>query len=140
MFPKTKYFVTFLSLQAGLAAAAKSVANTVLVFARDSTAANNAISGLQGYGIPYETVIVPSTGISALPTLSSSSSSGNYGGIVILSEVAYDTSAGFVSALTPDQLKALYSYQENFGVRMVRLDVFPSTDLGKTFPILTMEQ
>jgi hypothetical protein len=56
---------------------------------------------------------------------------GNYGGIVMLSEVAYETPNGFVSALSRSQLDALYAYQENFGVRMVRLDVFPSTDLGE---------
>lgn len=124
--------LTLLSLQATFVSAAKTVANTILVFARDTASAGNAISGLQGYGIPYQTVTVPSNGISSLPTLSSSTSNGNYGGIVILSEVAYETSAGFMSALTPAQLTALYTYQESFGVRMVRLDVFPSTDLGVT--------
>lgn len=138
MFPKTTYVVTFLSLHATLIAAAKSVSNTLLVFARDSSSAGNAISGLQGYGIPYQTVVVPASGISSLPTLNSSATTGNYGGIVILSEVAYDTANGFVSALTRNQLDALYAYQENFGVRMVRLDVFPSTDLGKTVSAVTI--
>lgn len=47
-----------------------------------------------------------------------------------MSEVSYNKPDGFISALTSSQLSALYSYQEAFGVRMVRLDVFPATDLG----------
>lgn len=128
-FYKTWFVFT---LYANLALAAKTFSNTLLVFARDTTAANNAVSGLQGYGISYQTVIVPSNGISTLPTLSSSSTTGNYGGIVVLSDVAYQTSTGFFTALTDDQWKALYAYQESFGVRMVRMDVFPTADLGVT--------
>lgn len=119
-----------LALQASVAVAAVSVSNTVLVFARDSTTAATATLGLQGYGIPYQTVIVPQSG-AALPTLNSSLTSGNYGGILILSEVAYQYSTGFLSALTTAQWNTLYAYQTTFGVRMVRLDVYPTTDMGK---------
>ncbi|PSR76994.1 hypothetical protein BD289DRAFT_378234 [Coniella lustricola] len=130
-----KFFSTaLLALQASAAAAAITVSNTILVFARDSASATVATLGLQGYGIPYHTVIVPQSGV-ALPTLNSSTTAGNYGGILILSEVSYQYSTGFLSALTTAQMNTLYAYQVAFGVRMVRLDVFPSTDLGVTTAI-----
>lgn len=126
-----KLFSTaLLALQASVAAAAVSVSNTVLVFARDTASANVATLGLQGYGIPYQTVIVPQSGV-ALPTLNTSLTSGNYGGILVLSEVAYQYSTGFLSALTTAQWNQLFSYQTTFGVRMVRLDVYPTADMGK---------
>lgn len=114
------------------AVVATTVAATILVFARDAASGYSAFSGLNGYAIPYQLVVVPQTGIT-LPILNSSSV-GNYGGIVILSEVSYDYGGtiGFQSALTAAQLAALYQYQVSFGVRMVRLDVFPSADSGTT--------
>lgn len=112
-----------------LTRAAISVSGTVLVFARDSASASSATSGLQGYGIPYEVVIVPQSGIT-LPTLSASASEGNYGAIIVMSEVAYSFATGWSSAITAAQWQTLYEYQTSFGVRMVRLDSFPSTDLG----------
>lgn len=121
---------TLLAWQASLSEAAISVSNTILVFARDAASATSATSGFQGYGIPYQTVIVPQAGIT-LPTLNSSTTVGNYGGIVILSEVAYSYSTGFASALTAAQWQTLYNYQTSFGVRMVRLDVYPGPDMGK---------
>ncbi|TVY83390.1 hypothetical protein LSUE1_G003677 [Lachnellula suecica] len=115
------------------AVTATSVSSTVLIFARDLASSYSAYSGLNGYDIPYQVVLVPQTG-TTLPTLNSSSISGNYGAIVILSEVSYDYGnvTGFQSALTAAQLATLYQYQISFGVRMVRLDVFPSADSGTT--------
>jgi len=115
------------------AVAATTVAATVLIFARDSVSAYSAYSGLNGYAIPYQIVVVPQAGIT-LPTLNSSATAGNYGAIVILSEVSYDYGnvTGFQSALNSTQWAALYQYQVSFGVRMVRLDVYPSPDLGTT--------
>jgi len=121
---------TLLALHAIGTYAANSVSNTILVFARDAASASSVTSGFQGYGIPYEVVLVPQGGVT-LPSLSASAIEGNYGGIVVLSEVAYLFAAGWGSALTAAQWQALYDYQTGFGVRMVRLDVFPSTDLGK---------
>lgn len=120
---------TFLVLNSCCAYAANSVSNTILVFARDTTSAADATSGLQGYGIPYQVVVVPQAGV-ALPALNASATQGNYGGIIVLSEVAYSYSTGWGSALTAAQWQALYNYQVAFSIRMVRLDVFPSTDLG----------
>ncbi|KAK3395084.1 hypothetical protein B0H63DRAFT_556175 [Podospora didyma] len=118
-------------LHAKLASAAISVSNTILVLARDAAAATSATSGLQGYGIPYKVAIVPESGIT-LPSLSASVTQGNYGGIIIMSEVAYPYPAGWGSALTAAQWQTLYDYQTSFGVRMVRLDSFPSTEFGVT--------
>ncbi|KAF1943568.1 hypothetical protein EJ02DRAFT_343048 [Clathrospora elynae] len=108
-----------------------TVSSTILIIARDATSAENgAALGLSGYGIPYETVTIPQAGIANLPLLNSSATYGNYGGIVMLSEVGYNYNDEYYSALTGEQLNDLYAYQSNFGVRMVRLDVFPTTEFG----------
>jgi hypothetical protein len=125
---------TGVEVEAPLAAAAvssTSVKSTVLVFARDAASGYSAYSGLNGIGIPYQLVIVPQAGIT-LPALNSSSTVGNYGAIVILSEVSYDygDTLGFQSALSTAQWAALYQYQVIFGVRMVRLDAFPGPAFG----------
>jgi hypothetical protein len=126
-----KFFsVAVLALHASVATAV-TVNNTILVFARDAASATVATLGLQGYGIPYQTVIVPQSG-AALPALNSSTTAGNYGGILVLSEVAYQYSTGFLSALTTAQWNTMFAYQLAFGVRMVRLDVYPTTDMGVT--------
>ena len=115
------------------AVAGTSTKSTVLIFARDAASAYSATSGLQGYAIPYQVVTVPQAGIT-LPQLNSSSTAGNYGAIVILSEVSYDYGGtlGFQSALTAAQLAQLYQYQVSFGARMVRIDVFPGPAYGAT--------
>lgn len=118
-------------LAAAAAIPGATVSSTILVLARDDTAAlNGATSGLQGYGIPYQVVTVPQAGISNLPVLNSSATSANYGGIVIVSEVGYNYGDQYYSALTRAQWNQLYNYQTSFGVRMVRLDVFPTSDFG----------
>jgi hypothetical protein len=108
-----------------------TISTTVLIIARDSTAAeNSAAAGLRGYGIPYQIVTVPQEGIANLPVLNSSATYGNYGGIVMVSEVGYNYETSYYSALTRRQWNELYAYQSTFGIRMVRLDVFPTTDFG----------
>jgi hypothetical protein len=119
-----------------LAADALSMSNTILVFARDTAASYSATSGFSGYGIPYELVIVPQAGVT-LPVLNTSSTQGNYGGFVVLGEVSYDYSGSWRSALTPAQWQQLYDYQNTFGARMVRLDVYPGPDFGKRSVSLT---
>ncbi|KAK0106108.1 hypothetical protein ONS95_004612 [Cadophora gregata] len=104
--------------------------STFLVIARDATVAYSAKSGLNDYGIAFEVFIVPAGG-ATLPVLTSPTRVGNYGGIVILSEVSYANSAGeYVSALTDAQWNSLYEYQRTFGIRMVRLDVVPGAATG----------
>lgn len=86
--------------------------------------------GLEGYGIPYQVVIIPKEG-RELPPLNSSLTDGNYGGILVLGELAYEYDSGWDSALKAAQWKILYDYQTIFNVRMVRLDAFPSPQFGK---------
>jgi hypothetical protein len=128
--------VAFLSFSRTISAdvtaiAGATVSGTLLIFARDQTSAENgAYSGLQGYGIPYQVITVPQAGLTSLPVLNSSATHGNYGGIVVVSEVGYNYNDQFYSALTRKQWNTLFDYQTQFGVRMVRLDVFPTSDFG----------
>jgi len=109
---------------------ATKVNSTALVIARDQSTAYTAYSGLNDHGIPYYLLTVPQGGV-ALPTLNDSTTVGNYGLIVVLSEVSYDYgSDGYRSALTQSQWTSLYNYQIAFGVRMVRLDAYPSDQSG----------
>jgi hypothetical protein len=109
---------------------AETVDSKVLVIARDSVSAYSVWSGLNDLGIPYQVLIVPSGGVT-LPQLNSSSTSGNFGLIVVLSEVSYSyPNVGYQSALTNDQCQQLYNYQLSFHVRMVRLDSYPSAAFG----------
>jgi hypothetical protein len=106
-----------------------SISSTILILAPEGDGAYSATSGFDAYGIPYQLVTVPSGGV-ALPTLNSSAKAGNYGGILILSDVSYDYSGDYHSALTQDQYTALYAYQVAFGARMVRLDTYPDSTTG----------
>ncbi|KAL2814967.1 hypothetical protein BJX63DRAFT_431071 [Aspergillus granulosus] len=112
-----------------LPSATGTIAANILVIARDNTQAAVAYSGLNGYGIPYTTLVVPQAGIE-LPSLNTSTG-GNFGGIVVAGEVSYDYGAdGWHSALTDDQWNQLYAYQLAYGVRMVQYDVYPGPKFG----------
>lgn len=125
---KTLAWGALLALQAALTDAV-SVSGTILIFAQDEATSTAGSSGLRGYGIPYEVVIVPEDGIE-LPELSSSEEDGNYGGIVVLNEVGYDYEDGWRSAITQEQWDEIHEYQTSFGVRLVHLNVFPSSEYG----------
>ncbi|KAL4870855.1 hypothetical protein BDV12DRAFT_45136 [Aspergillus spectabilis] len=108
-----------------------TLAANVLIIARDATQANVASSGLNGYGIPFTTLVVPQAGVE-LPALNTSSG-GNFGGIVVAGEVSYDYGGdNWRSALTDDQWNQLYAYQLAYGVRMVQYDVYPGPKFGAT--------
>ncbi|KAJ5707544.1 hypothetical protein N7488_007345 [Penicillium malachiteum] len=107
---------------------AATIAANVLVIVRDSSSANVASFGLNGYGIPYTTLIVPQDGAD-LPELESDSG-GNFGGIVVASGISYEYDSGWASGLTTDQWNQLYAYQLEYGVRMVQYDVYPGPDYG----------
>lgn len=108
-----------------------TLAADILVIARDCAQASIASSGLNGYGIPFATLLVPPAGV-PLPALNSSSG-GNFGGIVVVGQVSYDSGSGnWRSALTDDQWNQLYAYQLKYGVRMVQYDVSPGPDFGTT--------
>ena len=110
-----------------------TTSSTFLVIALASSTQSqldSAKSGLNDYGIPFQLLLVPNGNVT-LPPLNTSTSSGNYGGIVILSELSYSyvDSTGatlWTSALSTDQWNLLFDYQVAFGVRMVRLGAFPS--------------
>ncbi len=108
------------------------VADTILVLARDQDSADAATSGLKGYGIPFEVLLVPQGGVT-LPVLNSSASQGNYGGFITVSELSYlygPPVSGWASAITSDQWQQMYEYQAAFGARMVRIDAWPQADFG----------
>lgn len=111
--------------------AAASVSSTVLVIARDKPSAYSAYSGLNDLGIPYSVLLVPASG-ATLPRLNDSVTQGNFGLIVVQSEVSYLNSktGAYASALTDSQWASIYNYQLAFGVRLVRLDVAPSASTG----------
>ncbi|ETN37056.1 uncharacterized protein HMPREF1541_08046 [Cyphellophora europaea CBS 101466] len=104
------------------------VASTILIIVRNAVDGASASSGLNGYGIPFELLYVPSTG-APLPTLNTTFG-GNYGGIIVAGQVSYQYGTAFQSALTPAQWQQLYDYQTQYGVRMVQYDVFPGPLFG----------
>jgi hypothetical protein len=128
----SKHVTASLALVLGSVVFAIDVDTRILVIARNDEAADSATHGLNGYGIPYTTLLVPQAGTS-LPQLNSSTG-GNFGGIVVESQVSYDYggSTGFQSALTTDQWNQLYSYQLEYGARMVQYGVYPGPDFGAT--------
>lgn len=109
-----------------------NVESTILVIAKDDASSYSATSGLDSYGIPHTVLTVPIDG-ATLPELSTGDD-GNFGGIIVLSEVSYDygtnDTSSYASALTDDQWNTLYDYQTSFGVRMVRIDVYPGEKFG----------
>jgi len=111
-------------------AVAATVDSTILILVRQGDNPYSVYSGLQGYGIPYEISYVPKTGYQ-LPTLNTSTSSGKYGGIISLSELAYEYDGGvWNSGISNDQYNAIYAYQTAFGVRFVRIDAYPQPSFG----------
>lgn len=114
-----------------------TVDSTILILARDAYSASTASSGLEGYGIPYKTVIVPKEG-TTLPSLTSSSTEGLYGGIIVVSAVSYDYNGNWQSALTAAQWTTIHNYQINFHVRLARIDEYPGPAFGKLFALLLL--
>ena len=131
-FSRSFFFLVFVVLFASLAECARSTKSTLLILTRDANGAQSTYSGLQGYGIPYRVILVPKDGVQ-LPSLTSGADSGNFGGFVIMNEVSYDYGVNdYHSALTAEQWEQLYSYQRQFGVRMVRLNAYPGPAFGKS--------
>ena len=96
-----------------------TVRSTFLVIADSETSSYSAYSGLNNYGIPYE-VLIADGAVFTLPALNSTATNGNYGGIVVLSDLGLNTA----------QWNAIYAYQTSFGVRLVRLNGAPSSATG----------
>ncbi|KAH7120670.1 hypothetical protein EDB81DRAFT_666687 [Dactylonectria macrodidyma] len=108
---------------------AANVDSTILVIAADDTTATAANLGFLAYGIPYENLIVPQAGVD-LPVLNSSMTSGRYGGIIAMGSVSYNYDGVWKSALTDAQWNALYAYQSDFRIRMVRINEYPGPRFG----------
>ncbi|KAK5011639.1 hypothetical protein LTR28_010810 [Elasticomyces elasticus] len=103
--------------------------STALILAQDEVNANEAYYLLNGYGLRYETYLIPKQGAD-LPPLNSSTG-GNYGVIIVHSEIAYDgTADGFSSVLTAAQWESLYTYQRTYRARMVHLNAIPKPMYG----------
>jgi hypothetical protein len=98
--------------------------STALIIATDAAEANKASYILTGYGIGYETLLVPQSN-TPFPTLESSDG-GNYGLFVVYSKAV----ANGTSRLTDDQWESLWSYQRKYLVRMIHLGAIPDAGFG----------
>lgn len=98
--------------------------STALVLGTDDQTTNQASYILNGYGIGFENLEITQHAQS-LPTLESSAG-GKYGLFIIVSQLIVNGT----SLLTETQWGTLYEYQIKYGVRMVHLDVYPSTEFG----------
>lgn len=109
--------------------AAVTVNSTLLVLARDSNATLPGTLVLEGYGIPYRVVdlSLPAAGF---PQLNSTPDAGNFGGIVTVSAQSYNNGDDWKTILSDKQWQEIYRYQEAFGVRLVRLNAWPSAEYG----------
>ncbi|KAL1597716.1 hypothetical protein SLS60_008202 [Paraconiothyrium brasiliense] len=109
--------------------AAVTVDSTLLILVRDKNATLPGTLVLQGYGIPYQVVdlSLPAAGF---PQLNSTPDAGNFGGIVAVSARDYKNGDDWKTTLSDNQWQELYKYQETFGVRLVRLNAWPSADFG----------
>jgi hypothetical protein len=131
MFLSLLYTLFLLPYLALAAVKGATVASTILVIATSNDTAFEAVTGLQGYGIPYQVLAVPQAG-ATLPALNSSATVGKFGGIVIISGVTYGYTdgTGWHSALTDAQMTTIYNYSTNFGARLVWIDVYPTSQFG----------
>jgi len=117
------------SILPALIEAAVTINSTLLVLSREPNATASGVSVLQGYGIPYQVVdlSIPAAGF---PQLNSTPNTGNFGGIVAVSARPYSGGDDWNKVLSDKQWQELYRYQEAFGVRLVRLNAWPSADFG----------
>ncbi|KAF3912741.1 hypothetical protein ABW20_dc0100351 [Dactylellina cionopaga] len=114
---------------------AYTLLNNVLILAPDANAALLTETPLDGYGMAWDTLIVPQEGAS-LPALNSTRSDGsvtcNYNVIVVHAQLSYNygnsTVDNWKSALTTDQWNALHTYQVMCNVRMVHFNIWPGSD------------
>ncbi|KAH7239535.1 hypothetical protein BKA59DRAFT_503322 [Fusarium tricinctum] len=112
-----------------VAPSSTTTATTILILGKDDYACDSAASGLQGYGIPYEKVLVPQEGF-VMPTLNSTSSKGKYGAIILVDAASYLYASGWASAITQQMWDQIFEYQLHFNARLVRINEYPSTQFG----------
>ncbi|KAF3906625.1 hypothetical protein ABW20_dc0109155 [Dactylellina cionopaga] len=120
--------LTLFSLSTAIAV---KIHNTILVVTPDQASADALTGTVNGYGIPYEVLIVPQAGIT-LPQLNQTNGDGNYGLFIVISQVSYNYGDRWASALTTDQWNLMYDYQTMYGVRMVHINAYPASGFGTT--------
>ncbi|KAJ3330958.1 hypothetical protein HDU93_010024, partial [Gonapodya sp. JEL0774] len=96
----------------------------------DSTVELPVTMTLDAYGIPYEVVVVPSTGIAGNLPLVDSSGNPKYSLIVIAQASLNYASLSWASALTASQWTYLEQYEATYNVRRVTLDDLPQAAHG----------
>lgn len=106
-----------------------TVDNHILILAKDEYSAESGFHGLEGYGIPYDRVLVPQGGVQ-LPALNDTGNHGRYSGIIVMDALSYEYPEGWHSAITDEQWKQIHDYQVHFSVRMVRINEFPGPNFG----------
>ncbi|KAK6537992.1 hypothetical protein TWF694_010885 [Orbilia ellipsospora] len=117
---------TLFTLTYGIAV---KIRNTALIITPDQANADTVTGTMNGYGIPFEVLIVPQAG-ATLPQLNQTSGDGNYGLFLVISQVSYNYGDAWRSALTTDQWNTIYDYQAIYGVRMIHINAYPSGQFG----------
>ncbi|KAK6580002.1 hypothetical protein PZA11_007710 [Diplocarpon coronariae] len=95
-FASSRLFLASVAVLSEIRLAGKTAS---LVLARTAAESTSATSGPTASGIPFQPLLVLSTGL-ALPALSSGTG-GHDGGIIIISEAAYEASSGGASGSSP---------------------------------------
>lgn len=109
----------------------RTVTSTVLIIAKDDSEVDTASPVLDGYGIPWQKLLVPKDG-TALPPLNTTATDGLFGSIIMAGGIVYEYNGAYRSALTDAQWQQLYNYQTSFSVRMVRFNEYPGSAFGTT--------
>lgn len=106
--------------------------STALIIAKSDADATQASYLLNGYGLGFVVQTIPESG--ATLTVLNNTDGGNFGLLVVLSEVQYtnSTTNKTSNALTDEQWETLYDYQKTFKVRMVHMNVVPGPSFGTT--------
>jgi hypothetical protein len=127
-------FLFMILLFTSIVAAADSVYQTALIIVPDDGSEDQAVTILRGYGMQYQVLIVPATGASlpTLETVSGGDNTGNFGLIIVISQVSYDYGGtrGWDSAVNETQWNTIYAYQVKYSVRMIQLNVYPGAIEG----------
>ena len=117
-------------LRSGVRSLPISPDGKALVIATGINASDQATSVLTAHNQNYQLLLVGQSG-TPLPTLESNNI-GNFGLIIIIGMASYNYGGtiGWASALTADQLTALYVYQVKYGIRLIHLDGYPDNFMG----------
>ncbi|KAK6352394.1 hypothetical protein TWF730_009221 [Orbilia blumenaviensis] len=108
------------------AATAKISVNTKALILATDDSGKAAIGTLNGYGIPYDSIVMGDSGYT-LPSLTNSDGSCKYGVIVAFRQLYNSNSKGsWVSFIGSDQWQKIYDYQVACGVRLIHLGAVPN--------------